>query len=292
MELVFIVNEEAGKGAMTWQTLKRALTMPYRLYMTQYPQHATDLVTQLAQTYSALCIIAVGGDGTIHEVLQGAISYPHVVVGVCSAGSGNDFARAFPTFQHAAQIERWYEYQRVKMQDIGTFNDRIFMNNAGVGFDAYVVQLANQSKLKKRLNRLALGKLSYVYYLVKGLLTYEPFTIYVNDRRYENVWFVTISNQPYFGGGMKISPHSKTDDGMLECTIVHRLSRVKLLSVFATVFFGGHTRFQEVTQLQCDAFTLQLQQEMCCHVDGEAFTQAALCVNVAVKPQSWRNAHN
>ncbi|MBS7345804.1 MAG: YegS/Rv2252/BmrU family lipid kinase [Caryophanon sp.] len=292
MQLAFIVNETAGQGKQVWAQLAQTLTIPYSVHKTRCPQHATEIVTQLARDADALCVIAVGGDGTIHEVLQGAIHYPHVIVGACRAGSGNDFARTFSTFSSAADIERWYAQQRTTTHDVGSWDERIFMNNAGIGFDAYVVQLANMSTLKKKLNRLSLGKLSYVYFLIKGLMTYNTFSVDINGVQYDRVWFVTISNQPYFGGGMKIAPHSKTDDGMLECTIVHRLSRLKLLSVFMTVFWGGHTRFREVTQLQDETFSLHVREALPCHVDGEAFINDTLHVHVAVQPHRWQNAQN
>lgn len=290
MKLIFIVNETAGKGQKTWAALQAQLTIPYEVYKTAYATHATALVQELAQQHDQLCIIAVGGDGTVHEVIQGALG-KQVIIGVVSAGSGNDFARAFPTFKQAAHIETWYATQQTKCYDIGKFTDNaIFMNNAGIGFDAYVVALANASRIKKRFNQLGLGKLAYVYYLVKALFTYSTQNISVNGQLYRNVWFVTISNQPYFGGGMKISPHSKTDDDMLECTIVHNLSKRKLLTVFMTVFWGGHTRFKEVTQLNGQQFKLTVPQAIHCHIDGEAFHITEHDVHVYVQPRSWQLA--
>ncbi|OCS92930.1 diacylglycerol/lipid kinase family protein [Caryophanon latum] len=293
MRIVFIVNEASGHGKTAWASLERTYCGTYDVYKTKYPHHATEIVQQLAKEHEPICIVAVGGDGTIHEVVQGAVGQRHLIVAAFRAGSGNDFARSYVAFTSVADIKAWQAHERKSAHDIGVVNgEHFFMNNAGLGFDAYVVDLANRSKLKKWLNRIHLGKLSYVYFLVKGLLTYRTTTVEVNEQTYERVWFVTMSNQPYFGGGMKLSPHSKTDDGMLECTIVYQLSRIKLLALFVTVFWGGHTRFREVTQLQGESFTVTTHEPMHCHVDGEAFIMKQSHVHVNSQHRSWQNAHN
>ena len=147
------------------------------------------------------------------------------------------------------------------------------MNNSGIGFDATVAITANESKVKKVFNQVGLGKLCYVYYLIKCLFTFKPFQLVVHhdddQKTYENVWFVTASNQPYFGGGMKISPSSKTDDGLMELTVVHNLNKYKLLFVFITVFFGKHTRFKEIEQLTSSSFTIHMDDNYPMHADGE-----------------------
>src|SRR5690606_30943097 len=119
-----------------------------------------------------------------------------------------------------------------------------FVNNAGFGFDAYIAHAVNKSSLKSVLNRVKLGKLSYLLATVVGLFRFKRFNakIEADGREYEfnDVWFIVICNQPYFGGGMKISPRSNTSDRKLELTVVNQLSRMKLLAVFLTVFWGKH----------------------------------------------------
>ena len=80
--------------------------------------------------------------------------------------------------------------------------------------------------------------------------------------RYEKVWFVTVSNQPFFGGGMKIAPKADPTDGCSDVTIVHHLSRLKLLFVFITVFFGKHTRFKEVVQYKGKKISIKSDDNM------------------------------
>lgn len=109
--------------------------------------------------------------------------------------------------------------------------------------------------------------------------------------KYNNVWFACISNQPYFGGGMKISPRSKVNDGKIELTIVHNLSRIKLLLLFVTVCFGVHEKLKEVTQFKAEQFTLKVEKTLIGHVDGEKLPlMKNQEIQVKALPQSWKVA--
>ena len=225
-----------------------------------------------------LLLIAFGGDGTAHEVIEGVIGYNHCTVGVVGAGSGNDFGRGFLSFKSPAELNHYVSSAMLtKSNDIGILKvkeqDYYFVNNAGIGFDATVALHVNQSSLKKWLNYIGLGKLAYTYYVIKTLITFKRFQLTIGtnqiDLQFSNVWFATVSNQPFFGGGMRISPNSNPSDGQIELTVVHDLSRLKLLLVFATVFFGKHTRFKEVHQFTSTSFTMSTSQNVIRHTDGE-----------------------
>ncbi|MFC7686775.1 diacylglycerol/lipid kinase family protein [Ureibacillus sp. GCM10028918] len=283
MKLHFVINERAGngKGARVWKKLKGELKSPFSQHITNYKGHGSKIAQQIATANAGELnlIIAIGGDGTIHEVVNGVIDCPNVYVGAIQAGSGNDFSRSFPTFKSAQEIDELLpeNNRKCKSYDCGhiEWNEKEFgfVNNSGIGFDAFVANAANLSSFKDQLNTLGLGKFSYAYYVLKGLFTFKLFELIVEQdgilRKYDNVWFVTVSNQPFFGGGMKISPKSIPNDGLLELSIVYNLSRLKLLLLFATVFFGAHTKLKEFVQLQGEQFTLYINEELPCHADGE-----------------------
>ena len=283
MKLIFIVNEKSGngKGAKIWRKIQSELSVPYDVFVTTYEKEAIKIAeqvkTDLNVNSNPVLLIGIGGDGTYHEILNGIQGAKHIILGAVCAGSGNDFKRVYGQFNNAKQIECFMNDAHALDQDAGKIeihNQTIhFVNNSGIGFDATVAITANESKIKKAFNRVGLGKLCYVYYLIKCLFTYKPFKLEVfNDgerKSFKNVWFVTASNQPYFGGGMKISPSSKTDDGLLELTVVHNLNKYKLLFVFITVFFGKHTRFKEIEQLTSSSFTIHMDENYPMHADGE-----------------------
>lgn len=287
MNVIFIVNEQAGggKAAAMWSKYKQQLSIPYTEHNTEYAGHAIEIARSykersIAEKDSSYLVVAVGGDGTIHEVIEGVAGSEHIIVGAMKAGSGNDFARGYTVFSTIEQLELYVEQETLAYttNDLGQlqwgFQKASFVNNTGVGFDAYVVQLVNRSKLKKLLNTIKLGKLAYLIFTVWALFTYKRFSARIYNEgkvlEFREVWFIAVCNQPYFGGGMKISPRSSTSDQKLELTVVHQLSRIKLLTVFLTVFWGKHERFKEVSLLQGSEFELELQADVAAHVDGES----------------------
>ena len=283
MKLIFIVNEKSGngKGAKIWRKIQSELSVPYDVFVTTYEKEAIKIAEQVKTNSivnsNPVLLIGIGGDGTYHEILNGIQGAKHIILGAVCAGSGNDFKRAYGQFTHGKQIEQYMHHATALAQDAGKIevhNQTIhFVNNSGIGFDATVAITANESNVKKAFNRIGLGKLCYVYYLIKCLFTFKPFKLDVfmdgQTKSFQNVWFVTASNQPYFGGGMKISPSSKTDDGLVELTVVHNLNKYKLLFVFITVFLGKHTYFKEIEQLTASSFTLHMNENYPIHADGE-----------------------
>lgn len=281
MHVSFIVNLQAGnfKGRKVWNKTRKQLTIAYDVYETAYKGHVERLVQQIAANNDEQqLIIIIGGDGTIHEAVNGAASFTHITLAYMKAGSGNDFARAFMHFESAAQIEGYIENAKTSAVDCGiiTYNEdatKYFINNFGIGFDAFVCKLVNESRVKKVLNKFGLGKLSYAYFVAQALIQFKPFTFTLETEQgiqtFEDVWFVTASNQPYFGGGMNLSPQSIVDDGLFEITVVNRLARLKFLTVFLTVYAAAHIRFKEVTQLQVTEAKFTMDALLPIHTDGE-----------------------
>lgn len=283
MKLIFIVNEKSGNGngAKIWRKIESKLSIPYEVHKTTYEKQAIEfaraIVKESNETRQQTLLVGIGGDGTYHEILNGIEHAQYVLLGAVCAGSGNDFKRAYGQFENATQIENFIQTNSSNAQDAGVIHagDELiyFVNNSGIGFDATVAITANGSKLKKAFNQVGLGKLCYVYYLIKCLFKFKPFQLVVHQngdhKSYENVWFVTASNQPFFGGGMEISPTSQTDDGVIELTVVHNLKKYKLLFVFITVFFGKHTRFKEIELLKASSFTIHMNENYPMHADGE-----------------------
>ncbi|WP_155592707.1 diacylglycerol/lipid kinase family protein [Lysinibacillus cavernae] len=304
MQVLFIVNEAAGngKGKKVWLQLQQQLTITYQVAFTEYEGHGQEIAKQWAQQQQDnMLLVVVGGDGTIHEVVSGIVHNEFVIIGVVRAGSGNDFARFFPTFQHARQIE---DYVRTTMANVkmdagiiqlGDMRKEIFVNNAGVGFDAFVTNLINTSRLKFYLNKIGLGKLSYAIAVIRGLFRFKLFDVTIRsgeqEWKFQQTWFVAMSNQPYFGGGMKISPAAKADDGQVDITILHGISRIKLLLVFVTVFFEKHTKFKEITFLQGQHFDIIVgAHQVDCHTDGNyiGVVNQETNIHCTVQQNAWR----
>ncbi|MBQ0141104.1 MAG: YegS/Rv2252/BmrU family lipid kinase [Kurthia sp.] len=304
MQLVLIINDIAGHGKAKklFSKLKKDLTVPYKVEHTKYVGHASEIADQYGQGGSHTCLLTIGGDGTIHEVISGAASYDNLLVAVMNGGSGNDFGRAYPTFNNAQQIEQFIAQPSSQLKDLGTVYKQdekiVFMNNCGFGIDAMVTRQVNLSTAKKYFNKIALGKLVYVWILFRELYKFKTFRIEISMNgqtyTYDNSYFVVVSNQPYFGGGMKVSPNSNTEDGMLELTVVNNIAKWRLLVVFASVFFGKHTKLKAVNQYQCAAFDVKLSRDVIGHADGEYIGESVAneVIHYEVQEKGWRLAVN
>lgn len=301
-KIYFIVNPNAKNGSCReiWRNIEnelRNMEISFLAFFTEYPGHAKELAESIARKANGISIMiaAVGGDGTLHEVVNGTAHYPNVTVGFIPGGSGNDFSRGFHIPRKSADALRLLIEKNKKQTtkiDIGKIQhnelqETYFMNNMGVGFDAVVAKESNESDMKRLLNRISLGRLVYVYILIKKLLTFRcvPIELSIDgkDYRYESAWFVTVSNQPYYGGGMKIAPDALPDDGLLDVTVVHELSRWKLLVVFISVFWGKHTVFKEVEQFTGKYISIRSNDEVLTHADGEVIGHTPLKVQACPK---------
>ncbi|SEM39410.1 lipid kinase, YegS/Rv2252/BmrU family [Mesobacillus persicus] len=292
----FIVNLQARNGQCqrVWRTIEdelKALLVPYKVFFTEYSGHAIELSTSIIHEANgdSIIIVVVGGDGTLHEVVNGAVHHSNISIGFIPGGSGNDFSRGFqipknPKDALALILEGRFPID-VDTGKICTGKvQSYFINNMGVGFDATICEEVNHSKLKAKLNRLSLGSLVYAIVLIKLLFTYKSSDMRVNidglEQSFENVWFITIANQIYFGGGMRISPEASVTDGLLDLTVVQNLSRWKLLFVFITVFWGGHTHFREVKTYTGKSISIYADEKVLVHADGEVIGKAPVKVQV------------
>jgi diacylglycerol kinase (ATP) len=300
MRTVFIINPLAGNGnsIKKWRRFKKGISFPFEEIVTQYAGHAIQIASSFENSQEEVLLIGFGGDGTLREIIAGAAGNPQVIVGSVAAGSGNDFSRGFQSFRTGQDIQIFLQNPKAEYQDLGEFKDEgrfHFVSSSGIGFDAEVSFLVNGSLTKVWLNRIRAGKLVYLLYVIKTLIKFERFDLEVvhegKSLFYRDVWLATVSNQPYFGGGMAISPDSKTDDGLLELTVVHGISRKKLLYVFRTVFKGTHMRFREVAHMSGKEFSLVTDRSVYRHVDGDyaGKTEQGKEANYFISERHWKS---
>jgi diacylglycerol kinase (ATP) len=302
-DVFFIINPAAqNAGSLkVWRYVEKKLIsekIPYRSFFTEYKGHAQELTERiLLQHHNKVIIAAVGGDGTLHEVMNGAVRFPNASVISIPAGSGNDYARGIQgtaDLKQAMSILMDHSDKNIHHVDVGEFETPeqagYFINSIGIGIDAEITWDVNRSSSKKWFNFIKLGKLVYIYFFIKKLLTYKRIDMKIimdgKELLLKKVWFVVVSNQPYFGGGIKISPHSVPDDGRFNLIAVHDISHLKLLSVFLTVFWGGHLRIKNVDSYLCRNVQMESANPVHIQADGEIVGKSAVAVNIA--PQQIR----
>ncbi|MDY0408733.1 diacylglycerol kinase family lipid kinase [Virgibacillus soli] len=281
---IFIVNPVAGNGRAKriFHQIKQSTLFQQiesSIYFTQYDGHAEEMTKELVLGHHLIeAFIVIGGDGTLHEVVNG-LSDMRVPIAFIRGGSGNDFARGIHQNEKPLKLFESIIIQGEKSPYwVGKYTvdkrvKRCFVNSMGFGFDAEVTKYANESKLKRALNFFHLGKLSYVFALIKTLFVFQFFNVEVivdgQKKVFKKCLMVTIANHPYYGGGMKIIPHAKLNQQTVSVLVIHSISKLKILALFLTVFWGGHMRFPEVETMRASNVVIRVEKERLYQVDGE-----------------------
>ena len=286
MKILFILNPAAGgAGAPDFreQLARQASRIGLHgdLVTTAAPGHATEIARDAARAGYDV-IAAVGGDGTARETAAGLLGTT-AALAVLPAGSGNDLARelGLPAHWHAALAA----LPRATRQliDVGRANGQPFLQSAGVGADAYIAQL-------RQRERLFSGALTYAKCAVQGLLQFRPedVSIEIDGRTVlQRVLAVTVANGERYGGGLKIAPGARSDDGVLDIAVVGNMGRWEALRVFPTVYFGLHTRHHKFrldrgSRIRVDA--VAVGKTLPLHVDGTP--HGGTPVEFTVEPRS------
>lgn len=266
-----ILNEFAGGGSVKtlWPQIKSALDerhVDYEIARSTYSGHTRLLARQFAkqhheaETTTKYVVLAVGGDGTLHQAISGLVdaqlSHP-IPVAYLPVGSGNDFAKGIKMATNWRKaLNQILECTNENWLTIGTYFDTnkqtkgVFTNNIGIGFDAAVVTAANSASSKKLLNRMHLGTLSYLAAVI-GVFYNQlafPLTVHIGQHRdiYPHAYLVTVTNHPYFGGGVKIAPPASVSDPNLDLIVIEKPNIFKLLFISLMLSMGRHLNLKSV----------------------------------------------
>lgn len=299
---IFIINPIAGggRGNRVYSTISQSKLykeIDSKSYFTKYKGHAEEITKAILDQYDSeiTAIIVIGGDGTLFEVING-ISDADIPISFIPGGSGNDFARGCSIDKNPVKVlNNIVNGEYVLPYYIGSYVidnriPRLFTNNIGFGFDAMIAKTANKSRYKKFLNKIRLGKISYVIALIQVLFKFKPIDldIVVNKQRKQIVdcWMVTITNHPYYGGGMKIIPDSRIQPDVFPVLLIHSISKWKILGLFMTVFTGKHIKFKEVELLEATELSIKAPHRIDYQVDGES--GACMSAQISKKKQPIR----
>lgn len=284
MKYTFIVNPKSssGHGGMIWKVLEPELIkqrVEYEVFFTQYERHATEIARDLTQDEEEHTLVALGGDGTINEVVSGIRDCGKVILGYIPTGSGNDFTRAvkLPTDPLKA-LENILHPGRVIPMDVGVMRcdgkEYRFVVSTGIGFDAAVCHQVAVSRIKAFLNKIRLGSLSYLGVALNRLLGDHPVRaeITMDDgetKVFERTYFAAVMNHPYEGGGFFFCPKAKIDDGLLDVIVVSGLSKLKILFLLPMAFKGNHVKYRGIHIFQCRKISISMEEKLPIHTDGE-----------------------
>jgi len=244
---------------------------------TVYPTHAIELAEKAAQEGCDL-VIAMGGDGTVHEVMNGLMRVPEnkrPIMGIVPIGSGNDFAYSMGITQKSAHaLAHALEAENIQPVDVGLMTDEhgrreYFDNTLGIGFDAVVT-------IRSHALPIVRGFLMYLTAVIQTIiLNHNPAKVKIetDTEAWEgSILMVTLCNGPREGGGFMLSPESKNNDGKMEYVIVNKVSRAMMFRLVPEFMQGTHARFNQVRMGRFKKFALTSDLPLYIHADGEIFT--------------------
>lgn len=282
----FIVNpgSRSGNGKTVWKRVEKILEqeqVEYRVFFTSYRYHATKLAREITSRNEKLTLVTVGGDGTVNEVVDGIQNFEKTTFAYIPTGSSNDFARSLklPSNPEAALMNILHPSYFRKI-DLGLMTygarTRRFAGSFGCGFDAAVCQEALGSPIKNALNHFGLGKLTYIGIALKQILMFRPvpFRLILDQRqrlRFPHTYFLSVLNWPYEGGGLKMCPKAKADDGFLDICVVEGLSKLTIALMFPTAYWGRHTIFRGIHLYRVKTLEVHPEKPLPFHTDGEPY---------------------
>lgn len=270
-----IVNPAAGRGRArrAWETAIRPMLqtsgLPFTEVYEERPGAAVPLAEQATRDGYEI-VAAVGGDGTVHEILNGILS-PAVerrpALAVIPGGTGNDFARGVGVPKDMMAAARLLvDGGRRRRIDVGRVNDRYYGTISGVGFDAEVAAEVN------RWPKWVAGTIVYTAGILKKLITYRcaPSRITIDGEVLEFPMFLlAAANTCWYAGGMYMAPHARPDDGRLEVILARDLTKIETLGVLPKVFSGDHLKHPKVSHRDGVEIRVESDVPLAIHADGE-----------------------
>ena len=274
--LVLIANPNAGRGTVSkaLPRVERVLTaanLDYRVVLTTHPGHATEAARQ-ALGNGERYLVAVGGDGTVHEVVNGMVCdgepvAADAVLGVVAAGSGCDFVRSFGLPPDVEQAAAQLTGDEVRTIDVGTVtcadgNARCFVNIAEAGLGGAVVAKAAS------LGRF-LGGARYAAGFWLTLPRFRPATVRLDASGQYHAWRafnVVVANCRFYGGGMQISPNSDPCDCLLDILVMTG-PKSDSFTTLPKVYKGAHLPHRNIAELR--AAQLSIDAEPCFQVEAD-----------------------
>ncbi len=291
----FILNPHAGKGTGRRirdrvYTAAREHTSDFELIETSCPGDAT----RIARDTPSAIVVAVGGDGTIHEIVNGIVG-TEKVLGIIPIGSGNDFIKSIGVPKQIEEASSCLFRQKVMRIDLGKLeistngagnpgnsSQSFFVNGVGIGFDAAVASRTRQISWIS-------GSMLYIIAVLQTLGRYKSpeFTTIVDGReRTSRHLLIAVGNGKCAGGGFYLTPDAKVDDAMLDLCLIDDISPLAIIRLMPRAMKGSHGRSKSVKFERGKEIDVSMSSPVSVHADGEIVGNAVTALKIAIAPSS------
>jgi len=279
-----IINPKAGndKAKAKWPKIKALLSkylFSFDYAFTDYKGHAAELVKN-AVNKGFTKIMCVGGDGTVHHVVNGIMHQnmyetSKITLGVIPIGTGNDWVKTYGIPKNIEKAIRLIKKEELYTQDIGKIEfleskrPSVYFNNmAGVGFDGYVAKKAETLK--------HFGKLSYFIATLKSFYNYKNINVIVetqNNTISSNALMVLVGLCTFSGGGMRLTDSPEVDDSLFDVSILNDFTKWDVIRHINKLYSGKINKVQKIKLLKTSVLTIYTKATTKCFIqaDGEVF---------------------
>jgi YegS/Rv2252/BmrU family lipid kinase len=290
-----IVNPNAGsgRGKKDWVQISGLLTkygISYKNVFTDCPKHAMQLTRDCIQG-GYRNFIVVGGDGTLNEVVNGVFSQNtcsslEIVLAMITVGTGNDWGKMYGIPHSYEEAIRVIRNRKVRTQDVGIVEYlngerqeiRYFLNIAGMGFDALVVQKTNKQKETGKN-----GRAIYLINLLKSLMIYKPahIELTIDGQRISRDFFtISVGIGRYSGGGMLQTPNAIPDDGMFDMTVIKKIGKGDIILSLKKLYDGSILRHNKIEGYKAREIRIEANPMIYVEADGETLGNAPSCFRI------------
>lgn len=287
-EILFIVNPISGTGKQKKLNAILAKALDYNQFSqtivyTEHAGHATELSRKAIGQYDI--VIAVGGDGTVNEVVKG-LAGSQTIMGIIPVGSGNGLARHLNIPMKMEEAVKVINKQLVERIDTVKINNELSVNVSGVGFDAHVAH-----KFSKNGKR---GSIPYVKIAATEFQQYktQAYKIVADGKpMFRNAFMISLANSTQFGNNALISPEAKIDDGLVDICIMSEFPKVEAPALAARLFNRTMHKSKFIEIVRARKVEIDTNHPIVCHIDGEPVVFDDM-LDIEVQPASLSIIYN
>lgn len=281
--LDFIINPLAGgkkgkkirRATEIIENILKARNTEYRFHYTEYPKHATEIAKDLNEK-GATDIIVVGGDGTLHEVINGITDFSASAIGLIPCGTGNDFAAAANIPENVTAALDVILDGEARFTDYMQTPTVRGINVIGMGIDVEVLKKYERAKRKT--------KLTYTLCLIKSLLSFKYSEFDVIDERGEKTAYrsmiACVANGYRYGGGIAICPPAKPFDNTLDFVAMKEMNKIKLIGGFLKLKKGKILSLPQAVHFTMKKINVIPKGEYTVQVDGQLYENIPFEISV------------
>ncbi len=249
----------------------------YTVHRTRYKGHAGEIAASLTQNGEQANIISVGGDGTLHEILNGIKSFENTVLGIIPLGTGNDFAKSAHVPKDTEKAVNIILGGSARAVDFIELSSGVrSLNAVGMGIDVDVLKRAYGGSNKK--------KSKYLHALIVSLAKFKSyeFTVKYNGKEEKHFGLIAaLGNGRQIGGGIKLFPKAEIDDGYMELVIADFISKFRTIGAFIKLMRGKVHKIKQVTVVRCKAAEFcYLGEHYTIQADGELYDDMPLSARI------------